>query len=136
VSVTIKRKSKVIISTILPGTCVLCKGSISHHNNCLCNLCIANLPWLLNKCHRCSIPSAPDKLCPDCQKIPVLFHRCISAIEHKIGSVDKLIMNIKKKPFALKLKNFRDFYRTPLNRPIKIPTYQALLFLYLYIGEN
>ena len=96
----IKSKSKVIISTVLPGSCVLCKGSVSHNNNCLCNLCIANLPWLLNKCPRCSIPYAPDKLCPDCQKTPPLFRRCISAIEYKIGSVDKLIMNIKKNPFC------------------------------------
>ena len=99
-SEAMKSKSKVIISTVLPGSCVLCKGSISHHNNCLCNLCIANLPWLLNKCPRCSIPYAPDKLCPDCQKTPPLFRRCISAIEYKIGSVDKLIMNIKKNPFC------------------------------------
>jgi len=100
VSEAMKSNSKVIISTVLPGSCVLCKGSIGHHNNCLCNLCIANLPWLLNKCPRCSIPYAPDKLCPDCQKTPPLFRRCISAIEYKIGSVDKLIMNIKKNPFC------------------------------------
>ena len=98
--VTVKSKSKVFISTVLPGSCVLCKGSVSHHNNCLCNLCIANLPWLLNKCPRCSIPFAPNKLCPDCQKTPPVFRRCISAIEYKIGAVDKLIMNIKRNPFC------------------------------------
>ena len=98
--VTVKSKSKVFISTVLPGSCVLCKGSVSHHNNCLCNLCIANLPWLLNKCPRCSIPFAPNKLCPDCQKTPPVFRRCISAVEYKIGAVDKLIMNIKRNPFC------------------------------------
>jgi len=100
VPVTVKSKSKVFISTVLPGSCVLCKGSVSHHNNCLCNLCIANLPWLLNKCPRCSIPFAPNKLCPDCQKTPPVFRRCISAVEYKIGAVDKLIMNIKRNPFC------------------------------------
>lgn len=98
--VTVKSKSKVFISTVLPSSCVLCKGSVSHHNNCLCNLCIANLPWLLNKCPRCSIPFAPNKLCPDCQKTPPVFRRCISAVEYKIGAVDKLIMNIKRNPFC------------------------------------
>jgi len=100
VPVTVKSKSKVFISTVLPSSCVLCKGSVSHHNNCLCNLCIANLPWLLNKCPRCSIPFAPNKLCPDCQKTPPVFRRCISAVEYKIGAVDKLIMNIKRNPFC------------------------------------
>ena len=98
--VTVKSKSKVFISTVLPGSCVLCKGSVSYHNHCLCNLCIANLPWLLNKCPRCSIPFAPNKLCPDCQKTPPVFRRCISAVEYKIGAVDKLIMNIKRNPFC------------------------------------
>ena len=91
-------------STIFPSLCCLCRDIIRSPNHCLCNLCISNLPWVKNPCPRCGISFQHKQLCPQCQKYPPPFRRCVAAFEYQHGSTDQLIMAIKTNPSCPEIK--------------------------------
>ena len=82
-----------------------CKGHLSTTNQCLCDDCINELPWLTHQCSRCALPlleHSKPVICPDCQKKPPPFRRCVAAFHYQ-NPVDKLIAGIKTNPHAPEL---------------------------------
>ncbi|MDA8682560.1 hypothetical protein N9M08_08505 [Porticoccaceae bacterium] len=88
----------------MPGICVLCKDRVPSSNTCLCNLCIKNLPWIVNHCRICGAQLEKTNICPQCQKSPPHYRRCISAFDYNGDSIDKLIFPVKKNPFSPQLR--------------------------------
>ena len=84
-----------------------CKGRLSPENQCLCDDCINELPWLTSQCGRCALPLVKPRhsspvICPDCQKKPPPFRRCIAAFDY-LNPLDNLIAGIKSNPHAPEL---------------------------------
>lgn len=93
-----------LVASVLPGVCILCKDAVSNGNTCLCNRCIDSLPWIVSGCRICGSQLEKPHLCPQCQKSPPHYRRCISAFDYNGDTIDKLIFPIKKKPFSPQLR--------------------------------
>jgi predicted amidophosphoribosyltransferase len=97
-----------LLNLLLPSNCVLCKDRLSESNYCLCKGCNEALPQLINQCSGCGTPmlngiTSPDISCPECQRKPPPFARCIAAL-HYMSPVDRLITRIKSDPHAPELQ--------------------------------
>ena len=106
--------------TIFPSLCCLCRDTVRSPNDCLCNLCISNLPWIKNPCPHCGISFQNNQLCPQCQKYPPPFRRCVAAFEYQHGSIDQLIMAIKTNPSCPEVKQLSALFAKVIEQ-----TYQS-----------
>lgn len=94
----------ILLNSVLPSVCVLCKDHVSSSNTCLCNRCINKLPWISNHCSVCGCQLETTQLCPQCQQSPPYYRRCISAFNYSGDSIDRLIFPIKKDPVCPQLR--------------------------------
>jgi ComF family protein len=81
----------------------MCSGALETANQCICDACVSELPWLEKQCQQCAVPLATDALCPDCQSKPPAFRRCISAFTYQ-APIDNIILRFKKDPYAAEIK--------------------------------
>ena len=88
---------------LLPGRCSLCSGDLESVQQCICDSCVKELPWLGTGCKQCALPLPRDALCPDCQSEPPAFHRCISAFIYQ-APLDRIILRLKSDPYATEIK--------------------------------
>lgn len=88
---------------LLPSRCSMCSGELETANQCICDACVSELPWLDSQCQQCAVPLTSDTLCPDCQSTPPAYHRCISAFTYQTP-IDNIILRLKNDPYASEIK--------------------------------
>ena len=88
---------------LLPSRCSMCSGELETTNQCICDACVSELPWLDSQCQQCAVPLSSDTLCPDCQSTPPAYHRCISAFTYQTP-IDNIILRLKNDPYASEIK--------------------------------
>jgi ComF family protein len=82
----------------------MCSGEPETANQCICDACVSELPWLHNQCQQCAVPLvASDVLCPDCQSTPPAYRRCISAFTYQ-APIDNIILKLKNDPYTSEIK--------------------------------
>lgn len=88
---------------LLPSRCSMCSGELETANQCICDACVSELPWLDSQCQQCAVPLPTDALCPDCQSTPPAYRHCISAFTYQ-APIDHIILQFKKDPYASEIK--------------------------------
>lgn len=88
---------------LLPSRCSMSRGTLETANQCICNACVSELPWLEEQCQQCAEPLTTSALCPDCQSTPPAFNRCISAFIYQTP-IDNIILRFKKDPYTAEIK--------------------------------
>lgn len=88
---------------VLPGSCGLCYEPLNYNQSSLCSRCIAELPYLGTHCQRCAKPLHYSTICPECQKKPPNFRRCIAAFNYQ-QPINKAIVRIKNDAHSPELK--------------------------------
>lgn len=89
---------------LLPSCCSMCSGELETVNQCICDACVSELPWLDSHCQQCAVPlAASDTLCPDCQSTPPAYRRCISAFTYQ-APIDRIILKLKNDPYTSEIK--------------------------------
>lgn len=88
---------------LLPGRCCLCSGGLESVQQCLCDRCVDELPWLESGCRQCAAPLPTDALCPNCQSEPPAYHRCISTFVYQ-SPLDRIILRLKNDPYTTEIK--------------------------------
>ena len=81
----------------------MCCGALGSANQCICDACVRELPWLEKHCQQCAVPLTADALCPDCQLKPPAYRRCISAFTYQ-APIDNIILRFKKDPYVAEIK--------------------------------
>ncbi|MCO5787306.1 amidophosphoribosyltransferase [Pseudomonas sp. G11-1] len=75
--------------------CLLCLGSAAGISECLCNGCLADLPWLGPACRQCALPlPLAGQLCGQCQQRPPAFTQVITPFCYRFP-LDSLIPAFK-----------------------------------------
>lgn len=88
---------------LLPGSCSLCREPLNYYQSSFCGQCIAELPYLDSQCQRCAKPLVYSGICPECQKKPPNFRRCIAAFNYQ-QPINKSIVRIKNDAHTPDLK--------------------------------
>lgn len=78
---------------LFPARCILC-GSPGVRGMDLCGECKRDLPYIENRCSRCSIPLPQGGICGQCQKSPPRFDRCFAPFSYE-GPAADLITDLK-----------------------------------------
>ena len=81
----------------------MCRGALETVNQCICDACVSELPWLGDCCQQCAVPLTTDALCPDCQSKAPAYRRCISAFIYQ-APIDNIILRLKKDPYVAEIK--------------------------------
>ena len=94
---------KGLKETLLPGSCKLCLTQLNHEQTSFCGDCTDELPHLQNQCPCCALPLIFSGICPQCQKKPPAYRRCIAAFSYQYP-INKSIVHIKSNAYAPELK--------------------------------
>lgn len=79
---------------LLAGTCLLC-GASSHRYLDLCTLCETELPWIVNACERCALPTPENQtICGACLTNPPPYRHSICLFSYS-PPIDYLIHQFK-----------------------------------------
>jgi len=81
----------------------MCRGALETANQCICDACVRELPWLEERCQQCAVPLTTDALCPECQSKPPAYRRCISAFIYE-APIDNILLRLKKDPYVAEIK--------------------------------
>lgn len=75
-------------------TCLICDEH-AESDDCVCNACETELPWLMERCDVCALPLPMDGLvCGQCQKHPPAYQQVIAPWTYSFP-VDSLISRFK-----------------------------------------
>ena len=83
-----------LIAAIMPGSCLLCGGSVNKNEPGLCAGCLADLPRTGRSCCVCGAALTRDQVCGACLTRPPAFDHVVSAYAYHYP-VDQLIKNLK-----------------------------------------
>jgi ComF family protein len=98
----------------------MCRGELETPNQCICNACVSELPWLEEQCQQCAEPLATNALCPNCQSNPPAFSRCISAFIYQ-APIDNIILRFKKDPYTAEIKQLTALLAERILRSYPLP---------------
>lgn len=76
---------------------------LNHEQTSFCDDCTDELPHLQNQCLCCALPLIRSGICPQCQKKPPIYRRCIAAFSYQYP-INKSIVHIKSNAYAPELK--------------------------------
>jgi len=110
----------------------MCRGALETPNQCICDACVSELPWLDSQCQQCAVPLTTDALCPECQSKPLAYRRCISAFIYE-APIDNIILRLKKDPYIAEIKQLTALlaerilgsYQPTAQNPEKTPEQEA-----------
>jgi len=113
---------------LLPSRCSLCLEPLLLAQDLFCLSCETSLPYIDQACVRCSEPLPHSGTCPNCQKNPPYFSRCIALCDYQYP-ISTALKNIKqtlhapetKKLSALLAKRLKRAYRAHTLPSIVIP---------------
>ena len=85
-----------ILNWLLTNNCILCETPCPHEE-CLCEACCAELPFIQGGCPRCGLPIIPHAqpvLCGQCLRKPPAFDRTVALFAYQPPITD-LITSLK-----------------------------------------
>jgi ComF family protein len=70
---------------------------------CLCDACVNELPWLRTQCQQCAVSLPSNALCANCQTTPPAYRRCIAGFSYQ-APIDNIILRLKSDPYTAEIK--------------------------------
>ena len=111
---------------LFPSSCNLCREPLAAGQPSFCSNCVDQLPYLDQQCIRCAQPLIYSSICPNCQKNPPNFRRCVALFDYQ-PPICASIMCIKRNPHAPELKQLSLLLADLLNTAYKDTTLPSIV---------
>lgn len=82
-----------LLDLFLPAHCELC--GLPSGGPALCAVCMGDLPRNRSACPFCAVPMPEPQVCPECQRHPPPWDRCIAPLLYT-SEVQRLILHLKR----------------------------------------